>query len=1702
MLSQGHQPHTIEIMLSPIPRTQRLNSLAGLIVPFRSVARSCRLGWRVALTGLIMLLAWESAPAATITVNGQTTYQTIDGFGVNINHRSWNPNELPPVIDALVDQAGMTLFRVLYDNTDWEAVNDNSSSTSFNWSYYNTIYNSAEFNKLWDLSAYLNSKGITDGLIFNFQGPGPTWLMTSSDPNQADLASGNEDEWAEMVTSLFYYARNTKGIQFSSVMPNNEPDQFPQGIRVQSAGQYGTTLHDLSAKLDANGMSDVKIVGPDLAFTDLNFLSTMTGDASIMSKIQHFSIHGYSAGAGNPSGVLSFISGSAYSNRNLWVSEFNVACSVCDYGQRGTYDWAYCEGTANYLLTYLADNVSAGIIWEGYDSYYLIPNVGPQGQWSYWGLFSIDDINAPVKTYTPRKNFYTVAQISKFVRPGAQRIDVSGSTSPFSPLLAFKHTALGQVTVVGINTSSSSATLSCTLQSAPAVTSMDLYYTSSTVNMVHSATVAVTNGSFSATIPADCVFTLTGTAGVNVSITSPASGARFSAPAAIPITATATTASGSIEEVDFFNGSTSLGADLNSPYQFNWNSVPMGDYVLTAAANDTTGHTGVSNGVNVSVVGPLSQITVVPGSAVVVAGAAQQFTASGTDAMGHSVIGTPVFSWSVSGGGSIDSTGKFTAGATAGGPFNVVASSGGVSGTSTVTVTSSGSGTVGNTANGTLTDNIWSGGAWINASRFQAGTTISAAALMAKVGAVTGKYKCAIYSDVSGLPSRLVQTTAEVTAPAAGWQTFTLTAPVALTSGTYYWLTIWSNDSNARVYYSGTNGTLRWASGTYGTWPDPISTSGGSNLNYCIYAVAGSGPSLTSIAVTPATPSISNGTTQQFTATGTYSDATTQNISSTVTWGSANTGVATITTAGKATGVAAGTSAITAALNGVSGGTTLTVTPALTLTSIALTPANPSLTIGGTQQFTATGTYSNGSTQNLSALVTWGSSVPAHATITTAGLATAVSGGATTISASVSGVTGTTTLTVQTTALSITTNSTPNGTGNVPYSAALAATGGTTPYAWSVTAGALPGGLTLNASTGVIAGTPSAAGTFSFTVKVTDSGSPVLSATANFGITISAAATTYTVWPATAKPTLVDGGADSSVELGVKIQSDVTGTITGIRFYKASTNTGTHVGNLWSSAGNLLASATFSGESSSGWQQVNFSSPVTIAANTVYVASYHATSGHYSADVNYFASAGVDNVPLHALRNGVSGGDGVYRYGSGNQFPNSTWNSANYWVDVVFAPNGPPALASIAVTPGNPTIINGSNQQFAATGTYSDSSTQNLTTQVTWGSTNTTVATVNANGLASSSSVGTTTVSAALNGIAGTTLLTVKAPVVLASIAVTPSNPTVTIGATLQFAATGTYSDSSTQNLTSQVTWNSSTTSRATITSGGLASGVSAGTTTISATLGAISGNTGLTVQPPPLSITTGSLAGGTVGTSYSATLAGTGGTTPYSWSVSSGALPAGLNLNAGTGAITGTPTASGTATFTAQLLDSGNPVQSTTKALSITIASGTPTPVTIWPSTAKPTLVDGGADSSVELGVKFQSDVAGTITGIRFYKASTNTGTHVAHLWSSTGTLLASATFAGETASGWQQVTFSSPVTIAANTVYVASYHVGSGHYSADVNYFTSAGVDNAPLHALRNGVSGGNGVYTYGSGSPFPTSTWMTANYWVDVVFLSSGS
>ena len=231
-----------------------------------------------------------------------------------------------------------------------------------------------------------------------------------------------------------------------------------------------------------------------------------------------------------------------------------------------------------------------------------------------------------------------------------------------------------------------------------------------------------------------------------------------------------------------------------------------------------------------------------------------------------------------------------------------------------------------------------------------------------------------------------------------------------------------TQDITATVTWSSSNVNVATVNNSAGSNGLASATGAGtSTITATSGTVAGSttltvtSATLVSIEVTPASPSIALGTTQQFTATGTFSDSTTQNITATVAWSSSAPGVATVSnnagSQGLATPVAAGSTTILATMGAISNSATLTVTSA-TLVSMAITPVNPGIVVGTTQQFAATGAYSDNSTQSLTTSATWSTSNAGVATVSTTGLATAVSAGTATISAVSGGVYGTALLTV------------------------------------------------------------------------------------------------------------------------------------------------------------------------------------------------------------------------------------------------------------------------------------------------------------------------------------------------------------------------------------------------------------------------------------------------------------------------------------------------------------------------------------------------------------------------------------------------------------------------------------------------------------------------------------------------------------------
>jgi hypothetical protein len=1047
--------------------------------------------------------------------------------------------------------------------------------------------------------------------------------------------------------------------------------------------------------------------------------------------------------------------------------------------------------------------------------------------------------------------------------------------------------------------------------------------------------------------------------------------------------------------------------------------------------------------------------------------------------------------------------------------------------------------------------------------------------------------------------------------------------------------------------------------------------------------------------------------------------------------------------------------------------------------------------------------------------------------------------------------------------------------------------------------------------------------------------------------TATAAVTTVSLWTDTTTPATASDGDTNAVELGLKFRSDTGGSVTGVRFYKGAANTGTHVGRLWTVSGSLLGQATFINETATGWQQVLFSAPVSIDANTTYVVSYFAPNGGYAVNPNFFASTGADNGVLHAQSDPVAGGNGVFTYGASGGFPASSFAATNYWVDVLFqAVTGPDttppaimqrtpatgatnvaingavmvtfneAMSASTINTSTIELRNAGNTLIPATVAYSGNvatltptsalaNTSVYTVTVRGGVTDPRVKDVAGNALAANDSWSFTTAAAggpcAANAITAENCLTGnpssewdvsgagdpsiqgfatqisvnRGSTVQFKVNTTASNyrldiyrmgyygglgarkiTTVNPSATLPqvqdscmtqpasglidcgnwavsaswpvpaTATSGIYfaklvrtdnggsshimfivrNDASTSDLvfqTSDTTWQAYNSwggnslyvgspgtnpgraykvsynrpfntrandggqdwvfnaeypmvrwlesngydvsyitgvdadragslllnHRAFISTGhdeywsgqqranveaARAAGVSlaffsgnevfwktrwensidgSGTTyrtlvsfkethanakldtstsvwtgswrdarfsppsdggrpenALTGTIFTVNSGTAAIVVPAAegkMRLWRGTAAANLTGSNV-ATLPN--GTLGYEWDsdIDNGARPAGLfrlsdttvngvdklqdngstyatdtanhaltmyrhasgarvfgagtvqwswgldsnhdragtpvsqimqqatvnlfadmnvqpaNLQAGltqqsastdgsaptvviatpgaganvpqnSVAISGTASdvggqvagvevstdggttwhpavgrgtwsyvwsapPVGAATVRVRAVDDSGNLQSTPTTVAFTIG-GAACPCSLWPAELPSSGVDADPNS-VELGVRFRSSAAGNVTALRFYKHPQNTGSHVGSLWSASGTLLAQVTFSGETASGWQVQTLATPVALTPNTDYVASYHTSSGFYTGDDNYFASSGVSSGPLSAPQDGTGGANGLYRYSAGSSFPNETYNSENYWVDVVFNTSGS
>jgi hypothetical protein len=625
---------------------------------------------------------------------------------------------------------------------------------------------------------------------------------------------------------------------------------------------------------------------------------------------------------------------------------------------------------------------------------------------------------------------------------------------------------------------------------------------------------------------------------------------------------------------------------------------------------------------------------------------------------------------------------------------------------------------------------------------------------------------------------------------------------------------------------------------------------------------------LVAVEVSPSSPTQALGYQQQFTATGRFSDNSTTDLTNAVTWASSAPGTAVISnamgSAGLATSMAVGSTTISATepVSSLVGNVTLSITPAV-LVSIAVTPGNPELALGYQQPFVATGTFSDNTTQDLTESVTWTTSQATIATVANApgsrGLATSAAVGSTTITATdaTSGINGGATLTV-TPAVLVSLGITPSSSAvALGYQQQFIATGVfsdnstqdlTTSVTWSSTQTAMavisnaPGteGLATTVATGTttIAAIESGSGITGNTqlqvtpaVLVSLALTPAnaslalgyqeqFSATGTFSDNTTQDLTSSVTWTSTVEPVATISNAAGSEGIAT---SAGQGATTIVATDPASGVFGITTLTVTPAVMVSIALSPANSSQALGYGQ-QFEALATFSDNST--QSVTTTVNWQSSDT------GVANISNASGSNGVATSVGQGATTISATDPESGVSATTTYTIT------PAVLVSVVVSPTPTTVSLGFTRQFAASGVFSDNSTQDLTAFVTWSSSATAVATVSnaagSEGRASTTSVGSTTITATdpATGINGTASMQVTAAV-LVSIAVTPGNLSLAPGFSQQFLAIGTYSDSTTQNLTNQVNWASST-GAATISntpgSVGLATGASAGTTAIEAT--------------------------------------------------------------------------------------------------------------------------------------------------------------------------------------------------------------------------------------------------------------------------------
>lgn len=617
-----------------------------------------------------------------------------------------------------------------------------------------------------------------------------------------------------------------------------------------------------------------------------------------------------------------------------------------------------------------------------------------------------------------------------------------------------------------------------------------------------------------------------------------------------------------------------------------------------------------------------------------------------------------------------------------------------------------------------------------------------------------------------------------------------------------------------------------------------------------------------------ANPSTPLGISTQYLAIATYSDNSTADITEQASWSSADSTIATIDEKGLVKTLKVSSTGISASYQGVTSNiSTLTITDAIA-TKVSIIPPTTRLAKGLTLQLQAIATLSDDTTRDVSTQASWQSSNPTALSVDDKGKATAIEAGDATITATVQGVTGQTTVSavdLTVSQIQIIPATVQLAIGTTTKLTAIATFADQSTQDVSSQVGWLSSNTAVATvdSTGLVTGVAAGSTTLSASLLgVTASTSIQVNNTSVSALQVIPAVTTIALGTRSQLQAIATFGDGSTQDVSSQVQwSSNDPFIASVDSLGLVTGSGIGQATVTATLGAISRSATLTVTNAIATALQVIPPTASLPKGTKLQFQAIATfSDNSSQDVTSQVNWNSSDISVATID--LNGEATAFSEGGSSISANFLGVTSNTVLLVVT--NATVNSIQVVLNGGSGNLAKGSSVQFKAQAVLSDGSTLDVSSQAAWFSSDQTKVTINAQGLATGVAVGTSTISASLNGVtsAGTVLTVTNATV--SQIQITPPSLTLAKGTKGKLTAIATYSDNSTQDISNQVVWNSSNIGVATINLSGEVSAVSNGSATLTGSVGAVTSNsvslsvTNASVNQIDLSATASTLAAGT----------------------------------------------------------------------------------------------------------------------------------------------------------------------------------------------------------------------------------------------------